>query len=93
MIKCLNNFIKTGDKENLIAIFRLGKWHLSNLKWSDVFKNITLIILLVGFMFFMLLNVIVVASVVYESDLKGTTYMEEFRQHLILLSELEPNDK
>lgn len=89
MIKCLNNFFQTGDNENLKDIYRLIKWHAANLKWSDAFKNILLIILLVGFMFFVLLNLIVVASVVYESDLNGTTYIEEFRNHLIILSNLE----
>lgn len=93
MIKCINNFFQTGDAENIKDIFRLAKWHVANLKWSDAFKNILLIILLVGFMFFMLMNLIIVSSVVYESNANNTTFMEEFRHHLILLSELEPNDK
>ena len=93
MYRSIKNYLQTGDLENIKDVFRLVGWYLGNLKWSDIIKNILSFILIIIVLSFILLNILVIASINYEANVKGTTYIEEFKSQLIILSNLEANEK
>lgn len=93
MYRSIKNYLQTGDLENIKDVFRLVRWHLFKIKWSDVIKNILTFILMIILLSFLLLNILVIASVNYEANVKGTSYIEEFKNHPIVLSNLEVNEK